>query len=65
VNRQLSKGVITSSDPSGPLAGKTVTDLANLMKKIQYTLLFEHKLIENGEIQRVIAPSNTGYTQGL
>ena len=32
VNGQLSKGVITPSDLSGPLAGKTVTDLTNLMK---------------------------------
>ena len=32
VNGQLSKGVITPSDLSGPLTGKTVTDLTNLMK---------------------------------
>lgn len=31
VNGFLSKGTITSYDLSGPLIGKTVTDLTNLM----------------------------------
>ena len=32
VNGQLSKGIITENDLSGPLSGKNVTDLATLMK---------------------------------
>lgn len=45
MNGQLSKGVITASDLSGPLAGKTVTELTNLMKNDHYTLLFGPKFM--------------------
>lgn len=60
VNGQLlPKGLIAPSDLSGPLAGKTVTDLTNLMKNDSvYVVVRTH-----GEIQGVITPSNTGYTQ--
>jgi hypothetical protein len=65
VNDQLSKGVITSSDLSGPLAGKTVTDLTNLMKNDSVYVVVRTQAHENGEIQGVITPSNTGNMQGL
>ena len=65
VNGQLSKGVITPSDLSGPLAGKTVTDLTNLMKNDSVYVVVRTQAHENGEIQGVITPSNTGYMQGL
>jgi hypothetical protein len=65
VNGQLSKGVITPSDLSGPLAGKTVTDLTNLMKNDSVFVVVRTQAHENGGIQGVITPSNTGYMQGL
>ena len=65
VNGQLSKGVITRSDVSGPLTGKTVTDLTNLMKNDSVYVVVRTQAHENGEIQGVITPSNTDYMQGL
>jgi hypothetical protein len=56
VNGQLSKGVITPSDLSGPLAGKTVTDLTNLMKNDSVYVVVRTQAHENGEIQGVITP---------
>ena len=61
VNGQLSKGVITASDLSGPLAGKTVTELTNLMKNDSVYVVVRTQAHENGEIQGVITPTNTGY----
>ena len=63
VNGQLSKEVITSTDLSGPLIGKTLTDLTNLIKNDSVYLVVRTQAHENGEIQGIIAPSNTGYAQ--
>ena len=65
VNGQLSKGVITSSDLSGPLVGKSVTDLAKFMNNDSVYVVVRTQDHENGEIQGVITPSNTGNVQGL
>jgi len=59
VNGQLSKGIITESDLSGPLSGKNVTDLATLMKNNSVYVVIRTVGHENGEIQGVITPSNT------
>jgi hypothetical protein len=56
VNGHLSKGVITPSDLSGPLPGKTVTDLTNLMKNDSVSVVVRTQAHENGEIQGVITP---------
>ena len=63
VNGQLSRGVITSTDLSGPLIGKSVTDLTNLMKNDSVYVVVRTQAHENGEIQGIIAPSNTDYAQ--
>ena len=63
VNGQLSNGVITSADLSGPLTGKTVNDLANLMKNDSVYVVVRTQAHEKGEIQGVVSPSNSGYTQ--
>ena len=65
VNGQLSKGVITASNLSAPLAGRTVTELTNLMKNDSVYVVVRSQAHENGEIQGVITPSNTGYRQVL
>lgn len=62
VNGQLSNGVITSADLSCPLIGKTVNDLTNLMKNDSVYVVVRTQAHENGEIQGVIPPSNSGYT---
>lgn len=63
VNGQLSRGVITSTDPSWPLIGKTITDLTNLMKNDSVYVVVRLQAHENGEIQGVVTPSNPGYAQ--
>src|ERR671918_912557 len=63
VNGQLSRGIITSTDLSGPLIGKTVTDLKDLMKNDSVYVVVRTQSHENGEIQGIIAPSNAGYAQ--
>jgi hypothetical protein len=63
VNGQLSRGVITSTDLNGPLIGKTLTDLTNLMKNDSVYVVVRTQAHENGEIQGIIAPSNAGYAQ--
>jgi CHRD domain len=65
VNGQLSKGVITASDLSGPLSGKNVTDLTNLMKNNSVYVVVRTQAHENGEIQGVISPSKTTEKQGI
>ena len=65
VNGQISKGVITANDLSGPLSGKTTTDLANLMKNNSLNLVIRTQGHENGEIQGAIAPSNTTQKQPI
>lgn len=61
-NGQLSKGIITTNDLSGPLIGKTVTDLTNLMKN-DSVYVVRTQAHENGELQGLVIPSNAGYTQ--
>ena len=56
-------GVITSTDLSGPLIGKIVTDLTNLMKNDSVYVVVRTQAHENREIQGIITPSNPGYTQ--
>lgn len=56
-------GVITSTDLSGPLIGKIVTDLTNLMKNDSVYVVVRTQAHENGEIQGIITASNPGYTQ--
>jgi len=51
VKGQLSKGIITSSDLSGPLFGKNVSDLANLMKNGSAYVVVRTQAHEEGEIQ--------------
>src|ERR671918_2091176 len=63
VNGQLSRGIITSTDLSGPLIGKTVTDLKDLMKNDSVYVVVRTQSHENGEIQGIIALSNAGYAQ--
>ncbi len=65
VNGQLSKGVITASDLSGPLSGKNVTDLTDLMKNNSVYVVVRTQAHENGEIQGVITPSKTTEKQGI
>ena len=63
VNGQLSKGVITSADLSGPLIGKTVTDLTNLMKNDSVYVVVRTQAHEKVELEGLATPSNAGYTQ--
>lgn len=59
VNGQISKGVITANDLSGPLSGKTITDLASLMKNNSINVVIRTQGHENGEIQGAVTPSTT------
>jgi len=65
VNGQLSKGIITESDLSGPLSGKNVTDLATLMKNNSVYVVVRTVGHENGEIQGVITPANTSQNRAI
>ena len=65
VNVQLSKGIITESDLSGPLSGKNVTDLATLMKNNSAYVVVRTIAHEKGEIQGVITPSNTSQNRAI
>jgi hypothetical protein len=65
LNGQLSKGVITAIDLSGPLGGKNVTNLTNLMKNNSVYVVVRTQAHENGEIQGVISPPNTTEKLGI
>jgi hypothetical protein len=65
VTGQLSKGIITESDLSGPLSGKNVTDLATLMQNNSVYVVVRTVGHENGEIQGVITPSNTSQNHAI
>ena len=65
VNGQLSKGIITESDLSGPLSGKNVTDLTTLMKNNSVYVVVRTVGHENGEIQGVLTPSNTSQNHAI
>jgi CHRD domain len=64
-NGQLSKGIITESDLSGPLSGKNVTDLSTLMKNNSVYVVVRTIAHENGEIHGVITPSNTSQNHAI
>jgi hypothetical protein len=65
VNGQISKGVITANDLSGPVSGKNVTDLIALMKNNSAFVVVRTQGHENGEIQGVITPSNATVKQPI
>ena len=65
VSGQLSKGIITESDLSGPLAGKNVTDLVTLMKNSSVYVVVRTVGHENGEIQGVVIPSNASQSSAI
>ena len=65
VNGQISKGVITANDLSGPVSGKNVTDLITLMKNNSAFVVVRTQAHENGEIQGVITPSNASAKQPI
>ena len=65
VNGQISKGVITANDLSGPLSGKTITDLASLMKNNSINVVVRTQGHENGEIQGAVTPSTTTQKQPI
>jgi hypothetical protein len=65
VSGQLSKGIITESDLSGPLAGKNVTDLVTLMKNSSVYVVVRTVGHENGEIQGVVIPSNASQSRAI
>ena len=58
-NVQLSKGVLTSTDLSGPLIRKNFTDLTNLMKNGSENVVVRTQAHENGEIQGLVNPSDS------
>jgi hypothetical protein len=55
----LSAGIITSDDLSGPLAGKNVSDLANIMKQGNTLVEIRTQQHENGEIRGQIQSVST------
>ena len=65
VNGQISKGVITVNDLSGPLSGKTITDLSNLMKNNSINVVIRTQAHENGEVQGAVTPSITTQKQPI
>ena len=65
VNGQISKGIITANDLSGPVSGKNVTDLIPLMKNNSAYVVVRTQAHENGEIQGVITPSNASAKQPI
>lgn len=56
INGQLSKGTLQTSDLSGPLFGKNITDLASLMSNGSVYVVVRTQAHENGEIQGDITP---------
>lgn len=57
VNGQLSNGTITSADLKGPLAGKQIPDLVNLIKIGGAYVNIHTTQNQNGEIRGQISPS--------
>ena len=56
VNGELTSGVITADQFYGPLAGKTISDLVNMMKTGQFQVDVRTVAHENGEITGQIVP---------
>ena len=59
INGMLSAGIITSDDLSGPVAGKNVSDLANIMKQGNTFVEIRTQQHENGEIRGQIQSVST------
>lgn len=59
INGQLSKGVITANDLSGPLIGKNITDLTNLMRNGSIFVVVRTQPHEDGEIQGIVTVTNS------
>jgi CHRD domain len=57
VNGQLSNGTITSADLNGPLAGKQISDLVNLIKIGGAYVDIHTTQNQNGEVRGQISPS--------
>ncbi len=57
VNGELTSGVITSDQFYGPLAGKSISDLANMMKSGQLQVDIRTSTHEHGEIIGQIQPT--------
>ena len=59
INGQLSKGVITANHLSGPLIGKNITDLTNLMRNGSIFVVVRTQPHEDGEIQGIVTVTNS------
>lgn len=59
INGQLSKGTITSKDLQGPLAGKQISDLLNLLKTGGAYVNIHTTQNQNGEIRGQVSSGNT------
>ena len=59
VNGQISKGVITANDLSGPLIGKNITELTNLMRNGSIFVVVRTQPHEDGEIQGIVTVTNS------
>jgi CHRD domain len=56
----IGKGKITSTDLQGPLAGKQISDLVNIIKNGQAYVNVHSDQNQNGEIRGQIASGNSG-----
>jgi hypothetical protein len=56
----IGKGKITSTDLQGPLAGKQISDLANIIKNGQAYVNVHTDQNQNGEIGGQITSGNSG-----
>jgi len=59
INGQLSKGIITANDLSGPLIGKNITELTNLMRNGSIFVVVRTQPHEDGEIQGIVTVTNS------
>ena len=57
---QMGKGKITSSDLQGPLAGKQISDLTNIIKNAQADVNIHTNQNQNGEIRGQIMSGSSG-----
>ena len=56
----IGKGKITSTDLQGPLAGKQISDLVNIIKNGRAYVNVHTDQNQNGEIRGQIASANSG-----
>jgi CHRD domain len=59
VNGQLSKGTITAADLQGPLAGKQISDLINMLKTGGAYVNVHTSQNQNGELRGQVSSGNT------